>query len=124
MIDVVNKNDYISVLNLVGVDLTSYYSKRDNKFHVLEQGERVPGSFVETPCREAIEGSAMRYFWKKHLGKSEWWFESTNKCMGYLIRHDLVDDYRKVEVRHAFAYMQAWAADNDIVLDWDELLVV
>lgn len=102
----------------------SYYSKRDNQFHVLEWDEKVPRSFVETPYREAIEGGAMHHFWLNTLGKSEWWFESNKKFMGYLLKHGLEEDYHEVEKAYAFAYMQAWAADNNITLDWDELEVI
>ena len=124
MLDLIKKSTYDSVLNTAACELVVYFSIEMKDFEVLELDEEVPADYVKVPSQEEILWDSMFYYWRRILKKNEWYFKGSYDFMRYLERHDFVGEYRKVEEAHVLSYMQAWATDNNITLDWDELEVV
>ena len=124
MNDFVTKANCISILNVSGAETLSYYSADSNAFEFLTADDDIPDDYVKAPYVEEITSSTMYVFWNK-LGKDIMNIPRTrNRFLAYLDRHELGSDYICFENKYSIAYMKVWAEENDIVLNWGDILIL
>ena len=121
MKSLINKNDYIDVLN-TDYSVLMYYSTIEKNFIPVEDGEEIPEDYVEVPFAYAIEGCAMRNFWAA-LGHREIDRPCRDGFRSYVRKRGLEALFDEYEADLVLPYMKAWADENDISLNWDNYIV-